>query len=161
MRPIDLVPILRDGSVADPALDLAAVPADVLPATVTLYAARGFVPPWTAYLAVEGGRAVGTCAFPAAPRGARVEIAYFTFPAAQGRGVATAMARRLVALARAADPALAVLAYTLPERGASTAILSKLGFACSGLVDHPEDGWVWEWLLAPAPGGLPERAPPR
>ena len=158
MQAIALVPILRDGSAAEPALDLSAVPGEVLTATAALYAARGFAPPWTGYLAVAGGRAVGTCAFPAPPRAGRVEIAYFTFPGGEGRGYASAMARRLVTLARTTDPALTLLAYTRPERNASTAILTRLGFACSGAVDHPEDGWVWEWLLAPARPGLPAGA---
>ena len=152
MRALELVRIERDGSVVDAALDLARVPGSVLPATTALYAGRGFEPPWIAYLACCDGRVVGTCAFTAPPRDARVEIAYFTFPGDEGRGVATAMARALVALARGRDPALTLVAFTRPVHGASTAILGRLGFACGGLVDHPEDGWVWEWRLGPDAG---------
>ena len=153
--PITLVPILRDGRTADPVADLSALPEDVLSSTAALYAARGYQPPFIGYLAVAAGRAVGTCAFPAPPRGARVEIAYFTFPGAEGRGIATEMARRLVALARAALPEITVYAHTRPGPGASATILARLGFGCAGVVDHPEDGPVWEWLLPPAglPGG--------
>ena len=45
-----------------------------------------------------------------------------------------------------ADPRVErVLAHTLPEANASTAVLERLGFACEGLVTDPEDGPVWRW----------------
>jgi [ribosomal protein S5]-alanine N-acetyltransferase len=156
---IALVPILADGATAVPIADLAAVPADVVPSTLGLYADRGYQPPFVGYLAVEAGRAVGTCAFVAPPRGGRVEIAYFTFAGGEGRGVATEMARRLVALARAARPDITVFAHTRPAPGASAAILARLGFGCAGVVEHPEDGPVWEWRLPPPPAGLPAGPP--
>ena len=154
------MPILRDGRPARPDIDLTAVPEDVLPSTIAVYASRGFVPPFIDYLAVVGGRAVGTCGVPAPPRAGRVEVAYFTFPGAEGRGVATEMARLLVGLARAAQPGLTLFAHTLPRAGASTTILARLGFALVGTVKHPEDGLVWEWHLAPAHAGLPRSPPP-
>jgi ribosomal-protein-alanine N-acetyltransferase len=40
-----------------------------------------------------------------------------------------------------------VTAQTLPERNASHRILGKLAFRHLGIVDHPEDGTVWEWRL--------------
>ena len=126
----------------------------MLPSTAALYAARGFQPPFIGYLAILAGRAVGTCAFPAPPRGGRVEIAYFTFAGAEGQGIATEMARQLVALARAAQPAVTVFAQTRPGPGASATILARIGFVCAGVVDHPEDGPVWEWRLPPSPAGL-------
>lgn len=150
LPPFVLVPILRDGRPADPAVDLAVVPEDVLPSTVAMYEARGYRPPFVGYLAVAAGRAIGTCAFPAPPLAGRVEIAYFTFPGGEGRGLATEMARRLVALARAAAPGLTVYAQTSPGPGASATILARLGFTCAGVVDHPDDGPVWEWRLPPA-----------
>ena len=159
--PIALVPILRDGRPADPGIDLAAVPQDVLSSTIAVYASRGYAPPFVGYLGVEHGRAVGTCTFPAPPRGGRVEIAYLTFPGSQRRGVATEMARQLVALARAAQPELTVFAHTLPAPGPSTTILARLGFVLAGSVDHPEDGRVWEWRLVPEPAALPAARPPR
>jgi RimJ/RimL family protein N-acetyltransferase len=152
---LNLVRILRDGGIEGAPLDLAALPVDVLPATVDLYRSRGYEPPWIGYLAAQAGRAVGTCAFAAPPSGGRVEIAYFTFPGHEGRGIATAMALALVALAAEADPSLTLVAYTLPRASASTRILERLGFRCQGLHDHAEDGWVWDWrrgLSGPAPG---------
>ena len=65
--------------------------AGILPATADLYRSSGFAPPWIGYVAVSEGRAVGTCAFKCAPVEGRVEIAYFTFPEFEGRGLATAM----------------------------------------------------------------------
>lgn len=157
--PLALVAILPDGGTAEQVADLAAVPADVVPSAVALYAERGYEPPFVGYLAIAAGRAVGTWGFPAPPRDGRVEIAYFTFPGAEGRGVATAMARRLVALAGAARPQLTVFAHTRPGPGASVTVLSRLGFGCAGVVDHPEDGPLWEWCLPPTPAGLPGGPP--
>jgi len=158
--PVTLVPILRDGTTALRIADLASLPADVLPSTVALYAARGYQPPFVGYLAVVAGRAVGTCAFAAPPQGGRVEIAYFTFPGREGLGLATEMARRLVAIARAARPDLLVFAHTRPGPGASVTVLTRLGFGCAGVVDHPEDGAVWEWRLPPVAAGLPRGPSP-
>lgn len=78
-----------------------------------------------------------------------MEIAYHTFEEFEGRGLATQMARELVAIARRADPALMIVAQTLRETNASARILQKLGFTCAGSVHHPEDGEVLEWHLAP------------
>ena len=102
--------------------------------------------PWAGYLAEEEGAYVGTCAFKSVPAEGKVEIAYFTFPGHEGRGVATRMAQRLVALATRPE-VTQVSAQTLPEKNASTRILEKLGFRFVGPVMHPEDGEVWEWHL--------------
>jgi [ribosomal protein S5]-alanine N-acetyltransferase len=112
-----------------------------------VYRTNGFVRPWIGYLAVEGQTPVGTCGFKSPPQAGRVEIAYFTFPGQEGRGVATAMAGELVHLAQQTDADLVVFAQTLPEENASTAVLKKLGFRLLGPVQHPEDGTVWEWEL--------------
>ncbi len=118
-------------------------------ASAALYRTAGFVPPWVCYLCLVDGLCVGTCAFKSAPRGDQVEIAYFTFPEFEGRGYATAMAQRLIEMARAEVPAMVVVALTLPEENAATKVLRKLGFRLVGRVRHPEDGEVWEWELPP------------
>ena len=116
-------------------------------ATLAMYAAAGSTPPWVGYLAGESGVFVGACAFKTPPQGAEgVEIAYFTFPGHEGRGVATRMAKRLMEIAEI-EGVRPVRAQTLPEPNASTHILEKLGFKCQGPVQHPEDGTVWEWRL--------------
>jgi RimJ/RimL family protein N-acetyltransferase len=78
-----------------------------------------------------------------------VEIAYFTFPDHEGLGIATAMARELIRIARAALPDVVVTAQTLPEENASTHILRKLGFAQAGIAHDDDAGEVWEWHLHP------------
>jgi RimJ/RimL family protein N-acetyltransferase len=113
-----------------------------------MYRRSGFEPPWVAYLVVDNERCVGTCAFKGAPRDGRVEIAYFTFPQYEGRGLATEMVKSLVAIARAQTPGITVAAQTLREENASVHILAKLGFRRVGTVQDDDAGPVWEWHLA-------------
>ena len=122
---------------------------DVLDGTVNLYQTTGFKPPWIGYLADRDGDVVGACAFKAPPENGSVEIAYMSFPEFEGRGIATEMARQLVEIARQAQPGLTVTAQTLPQENASTAILRRQGFTLEGEIEHPEDGRLWQWRLAP------------
>ncbi|MEQ1929749.1 MAG: GNAT family N-acetyltransferase [Parvularculaceae bacterium] len=145
MKLIALSPL---GAPLTPITDLPRAIEDVLDQTRSLYERERYEAPWISYVGVEGDRAVGLGAFKSAPREGRVEIAYMTAPQHEGRGVATAIARELIALARRADPQIDILAQTLREENASVAILRKLGFDLTGDVLHPEDGWVWEWRLA-------------
>jgi [ribosomal protein S5]-alanine N-acetyltransferase len=150
-----LVGITSDGTLpADTPLLPDIVPA-VIASTVGLYARVGWAPPWIGYLAFEEGTCVGTCAFTGAPKSGEVEIAYFTFPGHERRGVATRMARHLVSLAATTAPEVVVTAHTLPAENPSTRILRRLGFewACSRI--HPEDGPIWVWRVQPntAPSG--------
>jgi [ribosomal protein S5]-alanine N-acetyltransferase len=103
--------------------------------------------PWAGYFAEEAGVIIGTCAFKSRPVSGQVEIAYFTFPENEGKGIATRMAQYLIDLAL--KEGVTVTACTLPERNASAHILTKLGFNLVGLVNHPEDGEIWEWKLNP------------
>jgi RimJ/RimL family protein N-acetyltransferase len=93
---------------------------------------------------VSEAQVVGTCAFKGPPVSGRLEIAYFTFPGFEGRGIASRMAQELVALARATDPNVVIMAQTLRARSASTRILEKLGFELKGQAFHHIDGEVWE-----------------
>ena len=142
---LQLVPIERPGTPADTGLQLPDIALEVCADTASLYESAGFVPPWLGYLALSEGRVVGSCGFKSPPVSGEVEIAYFTFPGFEGRGIASAMARELMALAVASAPGITVTAQTLRERGASSRILEKLGFRLRGDVTHPEDGEVWEW----------------
>lgn len=123
---------------------------DVLEGTANLYEANGFHPPWVGYLADRDGDVVGACAFKAPPEAGRVEIAYMTFSEYEGRGIAAEMARQLVQMARQAEATLTVIAQTLPQESASTSILRKQGFVFETEVQHPEDGLLWQWKLAPS-----------
>lgn len=121
---------------------------EAVEATVALYRRVGFRPPWIGYLATTDGGVVGTCGFAAPPHQGDVEIAYYTFPDHEGRGIATAMAAELIAIARRQSSPVRLIAHTLVERNASHRVLEKLGFTAAGPVEHPEDGTVLLWRLA-------------
>jgi RimJ/RimL family protein N-acetyltransferase len=106
-------------------------------------------PQFGGYFAVDDdGYVVGTCAFKAGVSSlGEVEIAYFTFPPYEGRGHGSEMALQLVGVAFASAAVRSVVAHTLPESGASTRILQKLGMRFCGEVEDPEDGKVWRWEL--------------
>lgn len=142
-----LVPIEREGTTTAPLQGAADVVCQVIAATVALYERRGFLPPWTGYLAVEGDAIVGTCGFAGPPGAGEAEIAYFTLPGNEGRGIATRMARGLLELTQpaAVKEGVQYIAHTLPEAGPSTSILRALGFELEGEIQHPEDGLVWKW----------------
>lgn len=142
-----LVPIDRFGTSPAPIGHAPAVVGHVIEATVALYERRGFVPPWTGYLAIEGNEIVGTCGFAGPPHAGEVEIAYFTLPGNEGRGVAKLMARSLLEMTRrsAEEQQVQFIAHTLPEHGPSTSILKALRFKLEAQIQHPEDGPVWKW----------------
>jgi ribosomal-protein-alanine N-acetyltransferase len=140
---VSLIPIDRDGTLRGYAGALPEATGEVLRATVDLYGIVGFEEPWIGYLALSNGVPVGTCGFKSPPRDGRVEIAYFTFPDFEGRGLATAMAAELLAMT--CSFSVVVVAQTLPERNASHRVLEKVGFQYVETIDHPEDGTVWEW----------------
>ena len=145
---MELIAITENGELAKPVSSMPQVAADIVGLTTQVYRAVGYEPPWIGYLAIEDGICVGTCGFKAPPQSNRVEIAYFTFPEHESRGVATRMASELIRLARDKMPTVTVAAQTLPEENASTAVLQKLRFRLVGSVEHPEDGLVWEWQLS-------------
>ena len=145
---LELIPIEHDGTPRAYHGELVEEARDGLGATAGFYQATGFEEPWISYLAVDGSAAVGICSFKSRPIDGRVEIGYFTFPQFQGRGIATAMAAELIAIAATHDPGVLVTAQTLCERNASHRVLEKLGFRAVGTVEHPEDGTVLEWQRA-------------
>ncbi len=147
MARLTLHPIARDGAVPDFDARLSPQAAEVCTTFIAMYAKTGHAPPWVGYLVSHAGLCIGTCAFTSAPKEARVEIAYFTFPDFEGRGYAIEMAQQLVALAAETDPAVRVFAHTRPLENASTTILRKSGFVLKGPIDHPEDGTIWLWEL--------------
>jgi ribosomal-protein-alanine N-acetyltransferase len=147
---LDLIAITESGDLAKPVASTPQIAAEVVEATTQLYCAVGYEPPWIGYLAIENGTCVGTCGFKSPPQNHRVEIAYFTFPGHETRGVATRMASKLIRLALDKTPTVTVAAQTLPEENASTSVLKKLRFRLAGTLEHPEDGQVWEWQLSNA-----------
>jgi RimJ/RimL family protein N-acetyltransferase len=146
---VNLHPIPNPPSAFARLAELPPLALEIFQHTASFWASPHYVFPWVSYVGELHGELVAYGAFKSSPSAGRVEIAYATFPGREGKGIATNMARRLVTIARAADPAMVILAQTLREPGASTRILEKLGFVRSGDVLHPEDGWVWQWELAP------------
>ncbi len=112
-QPLRLVQIGADGTPAERLDSLPEVAREACAATAALYGRVGFDPPWIGYLALSGQDVVGTCAFKTGPRLGKVEIAYFTFPPFEGQGIATAMARALIEIARTADRTMELTAQTL------------------------------------------------
>ena len=146
---MQLVPIPCDGNVSLSGITLPDAAKAVIASTVQLYARRGYIEPWVGYLAIEGNSCVGCCGFTSPPVADVTEIAYFTYPDFERRGIATRMAQRLISIAQACDSSVRIIAHTLTEENASNHILKKLGFAFAGTVDHPEDGKIWEWSYEP------------
>jgi len=140
-----LWPLERDGTGGPLPTPLPEAAKPVLATFAKMYETTPYLPPWIGYLASEDDVLVGTCAFKSAPKEGVVEIAYFSFPGHEGRGVATRMAQQLIDISHAADPSVTVIAQTLPAYGASTRVLQKLGFVCRRSLPHPDDGLVWEW----------------
>lgn len=145
---LQLIAIRQDGTLETPLESVPPLAAQVIEATTQAYKAVGYEPPWVGYLALENGSCRGACGFKSPPENNRVEIAYFTFPGHESRGVATRMASALVRIAIHNRPAVTVAAQTLPEESASTSVLKKLQFRFVGSLEHPEDGLVWEWQLS-------------
>lgn len=143
-----LHPILENGTVPGKNR-LPETAENVCSQTARLYASVGYTEPWIGYLAEIGGCIVGGCAFTSAPKSGRVEIAYYTFPDYENRGIGTMMANELVAMAKREYPSVIIFAQTLPQKNASTCILEKNGFKKIKDVIHPEEGLVWEWELLP------------
>ena len=144
---MELIAIARDGGPGESVPHLPPPALEALASTAKLYRDAGFEPPWVSYVAVEDESCVGICAFKSAPHNNRVEIAYFTFPGHEGKGIATRMAKSLIEIALSVAPRLLVTAQTLAGENASTAVLRKLGFQMARELDDPEDGKLWDWHL--------------
>lgn len=113
------------------------------------YPVIGFQPPWIGYIAVCDGQIIGSGALIHSSEDRTAEVSYWTFKAWEGQGVGSEICRQLVAIARAADPTLRIIAKTAPEENASTSILKRNGFAYSGVVQDHEIGDAWLWTLRP------------
>jgi [ribosomal protein S5]-alanine N-acetyltransferase len=98
------------------------------------------------FLATDPDELVGWGGFKGPPADGVVEIGYEIAPARQGRGLAGAAARAMVAEAFA-DPAVdTVRAHTLPESNRSNRLLESAGFVNQGEVLEGTDR-VWRFDL--------------
>ena len=122
---------------------------EVADEVIAHYERIAFVRPWLCFVGLEDGVPVAVGGYKSQPVERRVEIAYGAVPGHEGNGHATTLAAELVRVARLQDEGLTIVAQTLPEENASGSVLKKLGFEMMRTVDHPEDGLVWEWELAP------------
>lgn len=105
------------------------------------------VPPWCGYIGWQGDVPMGFGGFVGEPDSSgAIEIGYLTFPAHEGRGVASTIAGAMVGIAR--DARLrAVIAHTLPNENPSTSVLRRNGFQRDGEAQDPDEGTVWRWRL--------------
>lgn len=111
------------------------------------YQEVGFNKPWVGYFVVDQNKIVGSFGFTGKPQDGKVEIAYSTFKAFEGLGIASFSCQELVSISRKTDPTLIITAKTAPEHYASTKILQKNGFQYTGIVQDHEIGDAWLWTL--------------
>lgn len=105
--------------------------------------------PWGTHLFFEDGVLVGFGGFKGHPASGRVEIGYAVAPSRQGRGIATAATRWMIDRARDAGVEV-VVAHTLAEVNASTAVLERCGFVHVDTLADPDGdvaGDVHRWEL--------------
>jgi [ribosomal protein S5]-alanine N-acetyltransferase len=145
---LSFIEIGKNGEPIRPIGPLSDTARDVCGKTAALYELAGSCLPWMGYLVLENGTIVGTCAFRSPPRNGEVEIAYFTFPGFEGRGLATEMARHLIQIVKDTEPGTRIFAFTLPQKNASNRILQKLGFGFAGETRDEDGLFVWRWELA-------------
>ena len=109
---------------------------------------------WGGYLFVDfANRAlVGNGGYHGAPNAqGEIEIGYEIAPVYRNRGFATEVARALMSFAFADPRVTGIVAHTLPEENASTAVLTKLGMRFAGERNDPEVGVVWHWYVPRGP----------
>jgi RimJ/RimL family protein N-acetyltransferase len=137
-------PWLRLGILAAPRQEFSTSVAEILSQVTKPVRDERWGAFWTTLTIADQLRAVGLCSFKTEPNNLReVEIAYYTFPHCEGRGIATAMVRELTE--RALQYVSLVIAHTLPLENASCKILRRCGYERAGEMIDPEDGLVWRW----------------
>lgn len=105
--------------------------------------------PWGTHLIFDAadGALVGFGGFKGAAVDGRVEIGYAIAQERRNRGLGGAAVLLMVERARSAGVHV-VVAHTLPEPNASTAVLTRCGFTRVATVEDPDDGvQVWRWEL--------------
>jgi len=110
------------------------------------YYKTGYVPPWFGYFVIRDGEVVGVGGFTGPPTDGKVEIAYGTFKAHEGQGIASFACGQLVTIAKTTNPAVIITAKTAPQFNASTTVLQRNGFIQAGVVQDEGIGDAWEWV---------------
>jgi [ribosomal protein S5]-alanine N-acetyltransferase len=98
------------------------------------------------FVAGEPPELVGWGGFKGPPADGVVEVGYEIAASRQGRGLATAATRAMLAEALADVRVSTVIAHTLPERNASNRVLEKAGFSFDGEA-REGDQPVWRFSL--------------
>ncbi|MBD0280001.1 MAG: GNAT family N-acetyltransferase [Bacteroidota bacterium] len=111
------------------------------------YYKAGYNPPWIGYFVIRDNIVVGVGGFIGQPKDGKVEIAYGTFKAYEGQGIASFTCKQLISIAKTADPKVIITAKTSPEHNASTKILERNRFEFTGTVQDEGIGDAWEWVL--------------
>ncbi len=103
---------------------------------------------WFGYLVVEGEtqETAGVCSFKGPPADGVLELAFYTFPGFEGRGIATEMTRFLLERARQLPKVKSVIAYTSPDNSTAAHILEKTGFRFTG-EERDDTLTVWKWAI--------------
>ena len=120
---------------------------DILKVYSDYYTEIGCVKPWIGYFILDENVVKGVCGFTAAPKDGTVEIAYHTFPAYEGNGVASMACALLLKIAASTGEKVIITAKTAPEHNISTRILRKHGFEQTKTVQDHEIGNAWLWEL--------------
>lgn len=105
---------------------------------------------WWTYLPVikNGNSVIGTCGFKGKPNESNiVEIGYEVAPAFRRNAYGLEIAQALIREAFHKHHVSAVIAHTLAEENASTAILKNCGMKFIAAMEDPEDGLIWKWQL--------------
>lgn len=144
-----LDPVMTLGLLCDNVSQIEGIVSELSSESLAFYEAIEAKSPWFSYLMRrESDRAiVGVCSFKGAPSEGIVELAYMTFPGYEGQGCATNMVSGLLFIARRSEEVDYVIAHTHPLENASTMVLRRNGFEHLGIVEDPDSGDVWRWLL--------------
>ena len=105
---------------------------------------------WMAYLPIykPDNMLAGSCGYTGKPdANGVVEIGYEIAPHYRNIGLATELAKALIANAFNYNEVTMVQAHTLAEENASGKVLQRCGMLRNGEVMHPEDGLLWRWEL--------------
>jgi RimJ/RimL family protein N-acetyltransferase len=103
---------------------------------------------WFGHFAIEAEsqEMVGVCTLKGPPDGGTVEMAYYTFPGFEERGIATAMARFVLERARVLPGVKVVMARTPPGFDGAARVAEKIGMR---FVDEEveEESVMWRWEI--------------
>lgn len=108
---------------------------------------------WWTYLTVlkRTNSVIGTGGYKGKPDLSNcVEIGYEIAPAFRKNAFGLEVASALIFDAFQNRMVDSIVAHTLPEKNASTAILLKCGMQFISTIEDPEDGLIWKWQLQKA-----------